>query len=64
MNTLFLFFNADGTIKTGSIRVDGKKVPDMTIWEVWDFYQILVDLGCKPMIMKGADGNPVHIINY
>ena len=63
MKTLFLFFNADGTIKTGAIRVDGKKVPDMAIWEVWEFYQILVNLGYKPIITDGPSG-PVHMIIY
>jgi hypothetical protein len=63
MKTLFLFFNADGTIKTGAIRVDGKKIPDMAIWEVWEFYQILVDRGYKPIIVNGPNG-PVHMIIY
>ena len=63
MKTLFLFFNDDGTIRSGAIRVDGKKIPDMAIWEVWEFYQILVTLGHKPIISNGPNGL-VHMITY
>ena len=63
MKILFLHFNHDGTIKTGSIRADGEKVPDMPIWEIWEFYQILVNLGYKPIITDGLNG-PVHMIIY
>lgn len=64
MNTLFLHFNADGTIKSGAIRTNGKKVPDMTLWEVWEFYQILIIMGYKPIVSYSPFGEKVHIINY
>lgn len=64
MKALFLFFNSNGTIKTGNIRVNGKKVPDMATWEVYDFYTILTSLGYEPIEMDAPDGGYVHMIIY
>jgi len=64
MKTLFIHFNNDGTIKSGNIRVNGKKVPDMALWEVFEFYQILIALGYSPLEMDSPEDGYIHIISY
>lgn len=63
MNTLFLHFNHNGTIRTGAIRVNGKKVPDMEIWEIWEMYQLLVTLGAHVIELSDPHGY-CHMITY
>lgn len=64
MNTLFLHFNTDGTIKKGSLDKGGK-VQNLEIGKLWEQYQILVKTGAKPIIRSYPSlGEIVHMINY
>ena len=64
MNALFLHFNEDGTIRAASVRINGAKVPDIEIWEVFELYNTLCAMGYRPIKMTYRDGTPVHMINY
>lgn len=65
MNTLFLHFNQDGTIRTGTLRISGEKAADMEIWELWELYQTLISTGAKPIVLHKPDYDEIiHMINY
>lgn len=63
MNTLFLFFNNDGTIRTAALRQELKKVPDFDVWEGWEMYQVLTELGYEPIVTESPNG-PIHMIVF
>ena len=63
-NAIIITFNPDATIYAASLRVNGRKVPDTDIDEIWSMYQILIDLGYTPAELPRADGRYMHIFQY
>lgn len=64
MNTLFVYFDSEGNPIKASLRVNNQKVQDTDLWELWDFYQLLLAMGAQPIRMTAMDGNPLHVVTY
>lgn len=64
MGTLFVYFTQDGNPDHATLRVNGKKVPDTDLWELWELYSVLTELGAHVVKMDSPDGLIIHIINY
>lgn len=64
MNTLFMYFTAEEKPDHGSLRINGKKVPDTDLWELWELYETLTALGAHPIKTTTPTGHILHIIEY
>lgn len=64
MNLLFMYFTADGNPDHAALRIDGKKVPDTDLWELWDMYELLMALGARPIKSTTPTGYILHMIQY
>ena len=64
MNALFVYFDSEGNPIKATLRVNDRKVPDTDLWELWDFYQLLLAMGAHPIRLTAMDGNPLHMVTY
>lgn len=64
MNVLFMYFTADGNPDHAALRIDGKKVSDTDLWELWDMYELLMALGAHPIKTTTPTGYILHMIQY
>lgn len=64
MSTLFVNFNDDQTIRSGAIRYEGQKLPNVTIEDLWRTYNLLISFGKKPIVTPHPEGGTTHMIVY
>ena len=63
MRYLSILFNHDGTIHNAYIYgIRGNKIPDLSIWMVWEMYNILVERGYHVTKTDMPDGGALHMI--
>lgn len=64
MNVLFMYFTAEGNPDHAALRINGKKLPDADLWELWDLYELLTALGARPIVTDTPNGYTLHMIQY
>lgn len=65
MKILFVYFDQTGAMCDASLRtLEGDKLKDMELWELFELHDVLITLGYQPISMTGPSGKPVHIITY
>lgn len=64
MNSIFIHYNDDQTVKTAAFRVNEKKVT-LSVMEIFEIYQRMLAKGIKPIVMTHPDnGTEIHMLVF